>query len=167
MLDALTLQLGYNATLVTLGAMLLGMATGATGTFLFLRKRALVSDAVAQLRGDPDDPARWEHFPGGLMLMPLADPVLDALEAIGEPAAIAAIAEAAGVRATSAGDSPVMKVRSTYRWTAGQPLPTRSCSTRPMDRWTQRFASAIFTASACSCCWGRTAKRRRRRYSLR
>ena len=46
-LDALTFQLGYNATLVTLGAMLLGIAAGITGTFLFLRKRALVSDAIA------------------------------------------------------------------------------------------------------------------------
>lgn len=45
--QALSLQLGYNATLVTLGAMLLGMSAGATGTFLFLRKRALVSDAVS------------------------------------------------------------------------------------------------------------------------
>ncbi len=46
-LDALTLQLGYNATLVTIGAVLLGIAAGVTGTFLFLRKRALVSDAIA------------------------------------------------------------------------------------------------------------------------
>lgn len=46
-LDALTLQLGYNATLVTLGAMLLGIAAGVGGTFLFLRKRALVSDAIS------------------------------------------------------------------------------------------------------------------------
>ena len=45
--DALTFQLGYNATLVTLGAILLGLAAGVTGTFLFLRKRALVSDAIA------------------------------------------------------------------------------------------------------------------------
>ncbi|MFG6590192.1 metal ABC transporter permease [Sulfitobacter sp. 1A12157] len=45
--DALTLQLGYNATLVTLGATLLGMAAGVGGTFLFLRKRALVSDAIS------------------------------------------------------------------------------------------------------------------------
>ena len=45
--DALTFQLGYNATLVTIGAILLGMAAGVTGTFLFLRKRALVSDAIA------------------------------------------------------------------------------------------------------------------------
>lgn len=45
--DALSLQLGYNATLVTLGTTLLGMAAGATGTFLFLRKRALVSDAIS------------------------------------------------------------------------------------------------------------------------
>lgn len=47
LLEALTFQLGYNATLVTLGAMLLGGAAGVTGTFLFLRKRALVSDAIA------------------------------------------------------------------------------------------------------------------------
>lgn len=46
-LEALTLQLGYNATLVTLGAALLGSAAGVTGTFLYLRKRALVSDAIA------------------------------------------------------------------------------------------------------------------------
>ncbi len=46
-IDALTFQLGYNATLVTIGAMLLGVAAGVTGTFLFLRKRALVSDAIA------------------------------------------------------------------------------------------------------------------------
>lgn len=46
-LDALLLQMGYNATLVTLGASLLGMAAGVGGTFLFLRKRALVSDAVS------------------------------------------------------------------------------------------------------------------------
>lgn len=45
--DALTLQLGYNATLVTIGAALLGMAAGVGGTFLLLRKRALVSDAIS------------------------------------------------------------------------------------------------------------------------
>ncbi len=45
--EALTFQLGYNATLVTIGAILLGLAAGVTGTFLFLRKRALVSDAIA------------------------------------------------------------------------------------------------------------------------
>ncbi|WP_299586547.1 metal ABC transporter permease [uncultured Tateyamaria sp.] len=45
--DALLLQLGYNATLVTIGATLLGMAAGVAGTFLFLRKRALVSDAIS------------------------------------------------------------------------------------------------------------------------
>ncbi|MDC0737977.1 metal ABC transporter permease [Cognatishimia sp. SS12] len=45
--EALTLQLGYNATLVALGAMFLGVAAGVTGTFLFLRKRALVSDAIS------------------------------------------------------------------------------------------------------------------------
>ena len=46
-LDALLLQAGYNAALVGVGAALLGFAAGASGTFLFLRKRALVSDAVA------------------------------------------------------------------------------------------------------------------------
>jgi manganese/zinc/iron transport system permease protein len=45
--DALTLQLGYNATLVAIGAALLGVAAGVTGTFIFLRKRALVSDAIS------------------------------------------------------------------------------------------------------------------------
>lgn len=47
MLDALLLQAGYNATLVTLGAMLLGIAAGITGTFLYLRKRSLMTDAMA------------------------------------------------------------------------------------------------------------------------
>lgn len=46
-LDALTLGLGYNASLVTLGATALGIAAGVTGTFLYLRKRALVSDAIS------------------------------------------------------------------------------------------------------------------------
>ncbi|MGR3316200.1 metal ABC transporter permease [Roseovarius indicus] len=45
--EALTLQLGYNATLVTIGAALLGVAAGATGTFLYVGKRALVSDAIS------------------------------------------------------------------------------------------------------------------------
>jgi len=45
--DALVLQLGYNATLVAIGAGLLGIATGAVGSFLFLRKRALLSDAIS------------------------------------------------------------------------------------------------------------------------
>ncbi len=47
MIQALLLQSGYNATLVTLGAMALGLATGAVGAFLFLRKRSLVPDAMA------------------------------------------------------------------------------------------------------------------------
>lgn len=45
--DALLLQLGHNATLVAVGAALLGLAAGVTGTFLFLRKRSLVSDAIS------------------------------------------------------------------------------------------------------------------------
>ncbi|WP_300533890.1 metal ABC transporter permease [uncultured Mameliella sp.] len=47
LIEALFLQAGYNAALVAVGAALLGFAAGAAGTFLFLRKRALVSDAVA------------------------------------------------------------------------------------------------------------------------
>lgn len=46
-LEALLLQSGYNAALVALGATLLGVAAGAAGTFLVLRKRALVADAMA------------------------------------------------------------------------------------------------------------------------
>ncbi|WMS41032.1 iron chelate uptake ABC transporter family permease subunit [Acuticoccus sp. MNP-M23] len=46
-LSALTLQAGYNAALVAIGAGMLGLAAGASGTFLFLRKRALVTDALA------------------------------------------------------------------------------------------------------------------------
>ena len=44
--QALGLGLGYNATLVTLGATMLGIAAGATGVFLYLARRALVSDAI-------------------------------------------------------------------------------------------------------------------------
>ncbi len=46
-IEALLLQSGYNAALVGIGAALLGIAAGAGGTFMFLRKRALVSEAVA------------------------------------------------------------------------------------------------------------------------
>lgn len=46
-LKALLFQSGYNASLVAIGAALLGAAAGSCGTFLFLRKRALVSDALA------------------------------------------------------------------------------------------------------------------------
>ncbi len=45
--DALFLNAGYNAALVAVGAALLGLAAGSAGSFLFLRKRALVSDAIA------------------------------------------------------------------------------------------------------------------------
>ena len=44
---ALSLSLGYNATVVTLGATLLGAAAGMAGTFLYLRKNALISDAIS------------------------------------------------------------------------------------------------------------------------
>ncbi|MCH2077592.1 MAG: metal ABC transporter permease [Rhodobacteraceae bacterium] len=47
LLEALFLQSGYNAALVAIGAALLGFSAGSAGSFLFLRKRALVSDAVA------------------------------------------------------------------------------------------------------------------------
>nr|MCU0906970.1 metal ABC transporter permease [Paracoccaceae bacterium] len=40
LLDALTLQAGYNAALVAVGAGLLGFAAGSSGTLLVLRKRA-------------------------------------------------------------------------------------------------------------------------------
>ena len=46
-IEALFLKAGYNAALVTIGAGLLGFAAGASGTFPFLRKRALISDAIA------------------------------------------------------------------------------------------------------------------------
>ncbi|MCR9256402.1 MAG: metal ABC transporter permease [Alphaproteobacteria bacterium] len=46
-LQALTLQAGYNAAVVAIGAGLLGLAAGGAGAFIFLRKRALVSDAVS------------------------------------------------------------------------------------------------------------------------
>lgn len=46
-LSALFLQSGYNAALVGIGAALLGVAAGGVGAFVFLRKRALVSDAAA------------------------------------------------------------------------------------------------------------------------
>ena len=46
-LEALLLNAGYNASLVAVGAALLGAAAGSSGTFLFLRKRSLVSDALA------------------------------------------------------------------------------------------------------------------------
>jgi manganese/zinc/iron transport system permease protein len=46
-INALLLGAGYNAALVAIGAALLGVAAGAAGTFIFLRKRALVSDAIA------------------------------------------------------------------------------------------------------------------------
>ena len=45
--QALTLQLGYNAGLVVLGSAALGLAAGAVGGFLYLRKLALVSDAIS------------------------------------------------------------------------------------------------------------------------
>lgn len=45
--SALFLQAGYNTTLVSLGAAILGASAGAIGTFVLLRKRSLVSDAIS------------------------------------------------------------------------------------------------------------------------
>src|SRR5918995_6749125 len=47
LLRVLLLQGGYNTTVVMLGAAALGIAAGAVGVFAMLRRRALVSDAVA------------------------------------------------------------------------------------------------------------------------
>lgn len=46
-LTALFLQAGYNSALVAVGAALLGASAGAIGTFVLLRKRSLVSDAIS------------------------------------------------------------------------------------------------------------------------
>lgn len=43
----LTLQAGHNTTVVLLGTMVLGLACGAVGAFLLLRKRSLVADALS------------------------------------------------------------------------------------------------------------------------
>src|ERR671910_409748 len=47
LLRVLILHGGYNTTVVMLGAAALGIAAGAVGVFAMLRRRALVSDAVA------------------------------------------------------------------------------------------------------------------------
>ena len=47
LVQSLLLQSGYNAALVTIGASILGAAAGGVGVFLFLRKRALISDAMS------------------------------------------------------------------------------------------------------------------------
>ncbi|WP_277278300.1 metal ABC transporter permease, partial [Thalassospira lucentensis] len=46
-ISALLLQAGYNSALVAVGAGLLGLSAGSAGAFIFLRKRALVSDAIS------------------------------------------------------------------------------------------------------------------------
>lgn len=46
-LDALTFRAGYNTTLVSVGAALLGANAGAIGTYVTLRRRALVADAMS------------------------------------------------------------------------------------------------------------------------
>jgi manganese/zinc/iron transport system permease protein len=44
---ALALSAGYNTAVVCIGAALLGASAGAIGSFVYLRKRSLVSDAVS------------------------------------------------------------------------------------------------------------------------
>lgn len=46
-LSALTLTAGYNTALVTVGAAILGGGAAAIGSYVMLRKRALVSDAIS------------------------------------------------------------------------------------------------------------------------
>lgn len=46
-IDALTFDAGYNTAIVALGAIFLGWAGGTVGTFLLLRRRSLVSDALS------------------------------------------------------------------------------------------------------------------------
>jgi manganese/zinc/iron transport system permease protein len=47
LISALLFSAGYNTALVTLGAALLGGSAGAIGSFILLRKRSLVSDAIS------------------------------------------------------------------------------------------------------------------------
>lgn len=47
LISALLFSAGYNTALVTLGAAILGACAGAIGTFILLRKRSLVSDAIS------------------------------------------------------------------------------------------------------------------------
>ena len=43
----ITFQAGYNTTIVLIGAILLGIVAGTIGSFVLLRKRALISDAAS------------------------------------------------------------------------------------------------------------------------
>ena len=45
--SVLTLQAGFNTTVVMIGVTLLGMSAGIVGTFAVLRKRALMGDALS------------------------------------------------------------------------------------------------------------------------
>lgn len=47
LIESLLLQAGHNAALVGLGAAMLGVAAGICGSYLALRKRALVADGIA------------------------------------------------------------------------------------------------------------------------
>ncbi|PXX99393.1 metal ABC transporter permease [Halomonas sp. LBP4] len=104
---ALTFTLGYNTSLVTVGSMLLGAAGGMIGSFVLLRKRSLVSDAISHatlpglalafiLAGLWQGDGRW--LPGLLLGAALSAAVglwavqtISARTRLGEDAAIGAI----------------------------------------------------------------------------
>ena len=44
--ETLTLRAGFNTSVVIVGTTLLGLAAGVVGTFVLLRRRALVADAI-------------------------------------------------------------------------------------------------------------------------
>lgn len=46
-LQALVFQVGFNTSLVTVGAILLGASAGMIGSFVLLRKRSLITDAIS------------------------------------------------------------------------------------------------------------------------
>ncbi|MBF9039544.1 iron chelate uptake ABC transporter family permease subunit [Rhodobacterales bacterium LSUCC0387] len=60
-MNIMAFTLTYNVALVMFGAGLLGVAAGVTGTFMFLRKRALLSDAISH--------ATLPGLCGGFMVM--------------------------------------------------------------------------------------------------
>ncbi len=105
--QALAFSSGYNTTLVTLGAMLLGAGAGMIGAFVLLRKRSLVSDAITHatlpglalafvLIGLVQGDGRW--LPGLLLGAALSSAVglwlvqlISARTRLGEDAAIGAV----------------------------------------------------------------------------
>ena len=49
-LATVTLRAGFNSAVVVAGTACLGVAAGVIGSFMLLRKRAMVSDALAMRR---------------------------------------------------------------------------------------------------------------------